>query len=65
MQTLKEELDALKMKSSESFEDYAHKVGIIVNKIRELGENIEDSYVVKRMLRSLPNKFLQIVISIE
>lgn len=65
VQSLKEELDVLKMKSSESVEDYAFKVGTIVNKIRELGEKMEDSYVVKRMLRSLPNKFLQIVSSIE
>ena len=39
------------MKSTETVEDYAFKVGTIVNKIRELGENMEDSYVVKRMLR--------------
>ena len=58
VQSLKEELDGLKMKSTKTVEDYAFKVGTIVNKIRELGENMEESYVVKRMLRSLPNKFL-------
>lgn len=42
IQSLKEELDTLKMKSSENIEDYALKVGTIVNKIRELGEKIED-----------------------
>ncbi|XP_039134278.1 uncharacterized protein LOC120271668 [Dioscorea cayenensis subsp. rotundata] len=65
IQSLKEELDTLKMKSSENIEDYALKVGTIVNKIRELGEKIEDPCVVRRMLRSLPNKFLQIVSSIK
>lgn len=65
VQSLKEEFENLKMKTSETVEDYAFKVGTIVNKIRELGEIIEDSYVVKRMLQSFPIKFLQIVSSIE
>lgn len=65
VQSLQEEFDRLKMKGTETIDDYALKVGTIVNKIRELGENMEESYVVKRMLRSLPNKFMQIVSSIE
>lgn len=65
VQTLKEELNALKMKSSESIEDYPINIGSLVSKIRELGETMEDSYVIKRMLRALSNKFLQLVTSIE
>ncbi|WP_203255426.1 retrotransposon gag domain-containing protein, partial [Klebsiella pneumoniae] len=65
VQTLKEEFDALKMRSTESIDDYAIKVGALVSKIRELGDMMEDSVVVKRMLRSLPSRFLQIVSSIE
>lgn len=65
VQSLKEEFDSLKMKNTETVEDYAFKFGTIVIKIRELWENIEDSYIVKRILHPLPDKFLQIVCSIK
>ncbi|WP_353622643.1 hypothetical protein [Escherichia coli] len=48
----------MRMKPNDTIDEYAIKVGTIVSKIRELGEVMEDSYVVKRMLRSLPSRFL-------
>jgi hypothetical protein len=65
IQTLREELDALRMKSTDSVDDFAMKVNLIVSTIRGLGENIEDWYVVRKILRATLNKLLQIVASIE
>ncbi|CAN6269240.1 unnamed protein product [Urochloa humidicola] len=65
VQTLREELDGLRMKSTDSVDDFAMKVNSIVSTIRGLGDKIEDSYLVKKILRAATNKFLQIVASIE
>ncbi|CAN6178599.1 unnamed protein product [Urochloa humidicola] len=65
VQALREELDGLRMKSTDSVDDFAMKVNTIVSTIRGLGDNIEDSYLVKKILRAATNKFLQIVASIE
>ncbi|CAN6363526.1 unnamed protein product [Urochloa humidicola] len=65
VQTLREELDGLRMKSMDSVDDFAMKVNTIVSTIRGLGDKIEDSYLVKKILRAATNKFLQIVASIE
>ena len=37
----------------------------IVNQIRALGEEFEETYAVKKFLRAVPNKFLQIASAIE
>ncbi|XP_062225023.1 uncharacterized protein LOC133923780 [Phragmites australis] len=65
VQTLREELDGLRMKSTKSVNDFAMKVNFIVSTIRGLDDKMEDSYVVRKILRATPNKFLQIVASIE
>jgi hypothetical protein len=43
IQTLREGLDALRMKSTDSVDDFAMKVNSIVSMIRGLGEKIKDS----------------------
>ncbi|XP_062232413.1 uncharacterized protein LOC133929635 [Phragmites australis] len=65
IQTLKDELEALCMKSSDNVDEFAGKMCTLATRIRELGEAMKDDYVVTRMLRSLPNKFLPIVTTIE
>lgn len=37
----------------------------MVTNIRALGETIDESYVVKKLLRAVPTKFLQIASTIE
>ena len=64
-QTLIEELDGLRMKSMESVDDFAMKVNSIVSTICGLGDKMEDSYAVRKILIATPNKFLQIVASIK
>lgn len=58
VQTLKVEFENLNMKDSEMIDDYALKLIALVTNIRVLGETIEESYVVKKLLRSMPSKFL-------
>ncbi|KAL8116816.1 hypothetical protein AgCh_023110 [Apium graveolens] len=64
-QTLKAEFEGLNMKDSEKLDDFCMKLNGLVTNIRALGETIEESYVVKKLLRAVPSKFLQIASTIE
>ncbi|GJQ90741.1 hypothetical protein Tco_0001880 [Tanacetum coccineum] len=65
VQTLKAEFETLGMKDTEIIDDFALEVNIIVSNIRALGEKVEEAYVVKKLLRVVPSKFLQIAYTIE
>lgn len=65
VQTLKSEFEGLRMKESELVDNFAIRLTTIVNKIQALGEKVEESYVVKKLLCAVPNKFLQIASTIE
>ncbi|XP_021605753.2 uncharacterized protein LOC110610179 [Manihot esculenta] len=64
-QTLWREFDAVKMGDSETIDEFSGKLTIIVNKLRSLGNTVEDEKVIKKLLRSTSSKFLQIVSAIE
>ncbi|KAF2284334.1 hypothetical protein GH714_020614 [Hevea brasiliensis] len=64
-QTLWREFEALGMSDSETIDDFSGKLTIIVNKLRSLGNIVEDEKVIKKLLRSSSSKFLQIVSAIE
>ncbi|KAL8119266.1 hypothetical protein AgCh_016693 [Apium graveolens] len=64
-QMLKGEFEALSMKETDSLDDFYLKLhGLVIN-IRALGESMEESYVVKKLLRAVPMKFLHIASAIE
>jgi hypothetical protein len=65
LQTLRLEFEGLRMKETESVDDFAVRLTTIVNKIHALGEHIEEPYAVKKFLRAVPNKYLQIASTIE
>ncbi|KAI3788194.1 hypothetical protein L2E82_00924 [Cichorium intybus] len=65
IQTLKAEFEALSMKESEGVDEFAVKVSNIVSTMRTLGDNVDESYVVKKLLRAVPTKFLQIASTLE
>lgn len=65
VQTLKAEFESLNMKDADQLEDFCMKLNGIVTNIRVLGETMEESYVVKKLLRAVPSKFLQIASTIE
>lgn len=65
IQTLKSEFEAMTMKEDETIDDFHMKMNGIVTNIRALGEKMEESYTVKKLLRAVPSKFLQITSTIE
>ncbi|XP_076941352.1 uncharacterized protein LOC143610876 [Bidens hawaiensis] len=62
---LETEFEALKMKESESIEDFAGKLGEIVSKTNSLGGEMEEKKLVRKFLGAVPDRFLPIVASIE
>ncbi|XP_013673593.2 uncharacterized protein LOC106377926 [Brassica napus] len=66
LQTLMSEFDRLKMKETEKIDDFAGKLSEISSKSSALGEEIEESKLVKKFLKSLPRKrYIHIVASLE
>nr|GEU99437.1 hypothetical protein [Tanacetum cinerariifolium] len=65
VQTLKAEFEVLSMKETESVDEFATKLSNVVSNIRALGDKIEETYIVKKLLRAVPSKFLQIALTIE
>ncbi|KAK9072217.1 hypothetical protein SSX86_008649 [Deinandra increscens subsp. villosa] len=65
LQTLRTELEMLKMKESETIDEFSGKISGIATKFKSLGSSLEDEVVVRKLLNSVPKKFLQIVASIE
>ena len=65
VQSLKNEFEAICMKNGESIDDFAMKLTTIVNDIHSLGDVVEEISVVKKFLRAVLPRFMQIVTSIE
>lgn len=65
IQTLKSEFEALTMREDEKIDDFQEKMNGIVSNIRALGEKMDEAYTVKKLLRAVPTKFLQITSTIE
>ncbi|KAL8112501.1 hypothetical protein AgCh_019992 [Apium graveolens] len=65
VQIFKAEFEAMIMKESDSLDEFYLKLNGVVTNIRALGESVDESYVVKKLLRVVPTKFLQIASTIE
>ncbi|KAH9293136.1 hypothetical protein KI387_041660 [Taxus chinensis] len=65
LQTHRRQFESLKMKDEENVAAYLLRVDEVVNAIRGLGENIEESIIVQKILRSLPLRFDAKVSAIE
>ena len=62
---LRREFEILEMKFGECVNDYFSRVMMIINDMRNAGEEMEDAKVVEKILRALSEKYNYIVCSIE
>jgi len=57
LQTHRTQFESLKMNEDENIEAYKLRVNEVINMIRGLGEKIEDSVILKKVLHSLTQRF--------
>nr|GEV68746.1 ribonuclease H-like domain, reverse transcriptase, RNA-dependent DNA polymerase [Tanacetum cinerariifolium] len=65
LQTLKSDFEMLQMKEDEKIDTFTEKLTTLVNKVASLGHTIEDQTLVRKLLNVVPDRYLQIVASIE
>ncbi|GKE40378.1 hypothetical protein Tco_1463783, partial [Tanacetum coccineum] len=65
LQTLKSDFEMLHMKEDETIDTFTVKLTTLVNKAASLGHTTEDQTLVRKLLNVVPDRFLQIVASIE
>jgi gag-polypeptide of LTR copia-type len=65
LQTLRGELESMKMKESKSVSDYITRVKAVVNQLIRNGEALTNARVVEKILRSLTDNFENVVCAIK
>nr|GEW98811.1 ribonuclease H-like domain, reverse transcriptase, RNA-dependent DNA polymerase [Tanacetum cinerariifolium] len=65
LQTLKSDFEILHIKEDETIDTFTRKLTTLVNKEASLGHTIEDQTLVRKLLNTVPERYLQIVASIE
>lgn len=62
---MKSEFEALQLKDNESIDEFVGKLTGLVNRMQQLGEKMENATIVRKLLVSVPDKFLQVVVAIQ
>nr|GEZ39267.1 serine/threonine-protein kinase, active site protein [Tanacetum cinerariifolium] len=65
LQTLKSDFEMLHVKEDETIDTFTTKLTTLVNKAASLGHIMEDGTLVRKLLNAIPDRYLQIVASIE
>ena len=65
LQTLRRDFENLKMKNSETVEEYSYRISHVVNQMKIYGDNISYQTVVEKILLLMPTKFDLIISTIE
>nr|GEX08265.1 zinc finger, CCHC-type [Tanacetum cinerariifolium] len=65
LQTLKSDFEMLHMKEDETTDTFTTKLTTLVNKAASLGHTMKDEELVRKLLNAVPDRYLQIVASIE
>ncbi|XP_023772785.1 uncharacterized protein LOC111921434 [Lactuca sativa] len=65
LRVLKSEFEALQMKETETVDDYTGKISAMISKFGSAGEILEDEELVRKLFDTLPERFINIVASIE
>jgi hypothetical protein len=65
LQTLKSEFELLQMEKDDTIDSFTAKMTSIISKMTSLGSTLDESTLVRKLLNSVPERFIQIVASIE
>ncbi|XP_076881586.1 uncharacterized protein LOC143529748 [Bidens hawaiensis] len=65
IETLESDFESLKMNVNESLDVYAEKISQIASQASSLGHTLDDKRLVRKLLGSVPEKYIQIVAAIE
>ncbi|KAI3800975.1 hypothetical protein L1987_29075 [Smallanthus sonchifolius] len=65
LQTLRNEFEVLRMKEEETLDEFVGRMSSITSKARDLGTPYDESVIVRKFLSAMPERFVQIVASIE
>ncbi|XP_076941877.1 uncharacterized protein LOC143611566 [Bidens hawaiensis] len=65
LQTLTQELDNMRMKETETIDEYSNRLSGVASRSASLGEVVDEMKLVKKFLTSLPRRYIHIVASIE
>ncbi|XP_076905750.1 uncharacterized protein LOC143561601 [Bidens hawaiensis] len=65
LQSIKSEFDKLQMKDDETIDSFTARLTNIVSKATSCGAKFDQPTLVRKILTSMPNRFLQIIASIE
>ena len=65
LQTLNTHFDRLRMNETESIDSFAGKLSGLASKSASLGETIDESKLVKKLLKVVPKRFIHLVASLE
>lgn len=65
LNTLRRDFEVLEMKKGESIVEYFTRVMSVANQMRSNGEEMPDSKIIQKILRTLTERFTYVVVSIE
>jgi hypothetical protein len=65
IQRLMKQFESMAFRDGESVTDFAMRINGLVTSLRELGEEMPDSRVVKKVLRVVPKKLRQVAVAVE
>ncbi|XP_050896619.1 uncharacterized protein LOC127103398 [Lathyrus oleraceus] len=65
LQTLRREFEVICMKNNETVDEYFTRTLVVANKMTAQGENLEQTAIVEKVLRSMTMKFNYVVCSIK
>lgn len=62
---LRRDFNNIAFREGEGVDKFSMWIAVLANNLRLLGDNIDDVEVVRKLLQVVPDKFLQVAISIE
>ena len=65
LKALQNEFTGLKMRDVATVDDFAGRLNSICSQYRELGSTLEDEIMMWKMLNSMPDKFIHLIVGIE